>query len=143
MISSYRTDISGLWHGWYGYGTGGFSVPFTAWLQQSENAVTGSTLEPNTFAHGGQTELSAEIEGDIWIGELSFRKIYLPSPGVHDSPIFYIGFISDDGSEISGDWRIDDPRGSSSGPFQLSRLRAANENAELENLSSDPDEMPF
>lgn len=143
VMSSRETDISGLWHGWYGYGPGGFTVPFTAWFQQSEHTVTGTTLEPNTFAHAGQSELPAEIKGDIWIGELSFRKIYLPSPGVHDTPIFYIGFISEDAHEINGDWRIDDPRGSGSGPFQLLRLRAASEKTKETSLAFDPDEITF
>ncbi|MDP3494345.1 MAG: hypothetical protein Q8R82_14625 [Hyphomonadaceae bacterium] len=99
------SDLTGLWSGEYWYGAGS-PVPFSAHLIDSLGTITGTTLEPNTFAHPGLTELSADISGAR--GELSvrFNKVYHPAPGVHRDPIFYTGTVDSNFTMIDGDWRF-------------------------------------
>lgn len=99
------SDLTGLWSGEYWYGTGS-PVPFSAHIIDSLGSITGTTLEPNTFAHPGLIELSADILGTR--GELSvrFNKLYHPAPGVHLDPIFYAGTVDSNFTMIDGDWRF-------------------------------------
>ena len=75
------SDLTGLWSGEYWYDGGGQPTPFSAHIIDSLGSITGTTLEPNTFAHPGLVELSADISGQR--GELSvqFNKLYHPAPG--------------------------------------------------------------
>ena len=99
------SDLTGLWSGEYWYGTGN-PVPFSAHIVDSLGTITGTTLEPNTFAHPGLIELSADISGTR--GELSvrFNKLYHPAPGVHREPIVYTGTVDSKLTMIDGEWRF-------------------------------------
>ncbi len=99
------SDLTGLWSGEYWYGTGN-PVPFSAHIVDSLGTITGTTLEPNTFAHPGLIELSADISGTR--GELSvrFNKLYHPAPGVHREPIVYTGTVDSKFTMIDGEWRF-------------------------------------
>lgn len=112
------SDLTGLWSGEYWYGTGN-PVPFSAHIIDSLGTLTGTTLEPNTFAHPGLIELSADISGTR--GELSvrFNKLYHPAPGVHREPIVYTGAVDSKFTMIDGEWRVS--RGFS-GRFVLVRV---------------------
>ncbi len=100
------SDLTGLWSGeyWYGAGT---PVPFSAHIIDSLGTLSGTTLEPNTFAHPGLIELSADISGAR--GELSvkFTKLYHPAPGVHRDPIVYTGTVDPYFTMIDGEWAFD------------------------------------
>jgi hypothetical protein len=99
------SDLTGLWSGEYWHGTPA-PVPFSAHLVDSLGTITGTTLEPNTFAHPGLIELSADLSGSR--GELSvrFTKLYHPAPGVHRDPILYSGTVDPNFTMIDGDWRF-------------------------------------
>jgi hypothetical protein len=116
---SRNSDLTGLWSGEYWYGGPGGPTPFSAHLIDSLGTISGTTLEPNTFAHPGLIELSADISGAR--GELSvrFTKIYHPAPGVHRDPIFYSGVVDPNFTMIDGDWRFAD---GFSGRFVLVRV---------------------
>lgn len=108
MMFSRESDLTGLWSGEYWYvGYPKPPVPFSAHLVDNAGGITGTTLEPNTFAHPGLIELSADINGTR--GELSvrFTKLYHPAPGVHRTPIFYSGTIDPNFTMIDGEWKTD------------------------------------
>lgn len=113
------TDLTGLWSGEYWYSGPGQPTPFSAHIVDSMGTITGTTLEPNTFAHPGLIELSADIGGSR--GELSvqFNKLYHPAPGVHRHPILYTGTVDSNFTMIDGEWRF--PHGFS-GRFVLVRV---------------------
>lgn len=121
------SDLTGLWSGEYWYGTGA-PVPFSAHLVDSLGTITGTTLEPNTFAHPGLIELSADIAGSR--GELSvqFNKLYHAAPGVHRDPIFYTGTVDPNFTMIDGDWRL---ANGFSGRFVLVRVSRGAKAAEV------------
>lgn len=112
------SDLTGLWSGEYWYGAGA-PVPFSAHIVDNLGTITGTTLEPNTFAHPGLIELSADISGTR--GELSvrFNKLYHPAPGVHRDAIVYSGTVDSQFTMIDGDWRFQD---GFSGRFVLVRV---------------------
>lgn len=118
-VFSRNSDLTGLWSGEYWYNGGGRPTPFSAHVVDSLGTITGTTLEPNTFAHPGLIELSADINGSR--GELSvrFSKLYHPAPGVHHEPILYSGSIDPNFTMIDGEWRIE---GGFSGRFVLVRV---------------------
>lgn len=128
MTTSTDQDISGYWSGRYGYQSWGHDVPYTAWLNLSGGRFTGTTLEPNTFAHPDLAELSADLEGSISGNRVSFLKVYHPGPGVHGETIRYEGFLSDDGMLISGSWVLIQDGIYVTGHFEMWRLKASNEN---------------
>ncbi len=103
-------DLTGLWSGEYWYvGEPTPPVPFSAHLVDAAGSISGTTLEPNTFAHPGLIELSAEISGAR--GELSvrFNKLYHAAPGVHRDPIVYSGTVDDKFTMIDGEWKLQPP----------------------------------
>jgi hypothetical protein len=97
-------DLTGLWSGEYWFSAGGPPTPFSAHLVDTAGNITGTTLEPNTFAHPGLIELGADFCGTR--GELSVRliKLYHPAPGVHREPIFHSGIVDHNFSMLDGEW---------------------------------------
>lgn len=98
-------DLTGLWSGEYWHAGDPLPpVPFSAHLVDTAGSLVGTTLEPNTFAHPGLIELSAELTGAR--GELSvrFTKLYHAAPGVHRDPIFYSGTVDPNFTVIDGKW---------------------------------------
>lgn len=122
------SDLTGLWSGEYWFGGGGQPTPFSAHIVDSLGTITGTTLEPNTFAHPGLIELSADISGAR--GELSvrFNKLYHPAPGVHRYPIVYTGTVDANFTMIDGEWRFED---GFAGRFVLVRVSRGAKAAEV------------
>ena len=119
-LFSRDSDLTGLWSGEYWSNGPDAPVPFSAHLVDTGGNITGTTLEPNTFAHPGLIELSAEINGAR--GELSvrFTKIYQAAPGVHRDPIFYAGTADPNFTIIDGQWTYS--HNGHSGRFVLVRV---------------------
>lgn len=115
-----RHDMNGLWSGWFDYT--GFSdpVPFTAWFDDVGGALTGTILEPNTFAEDMLEDLESEIAGERGGLIVSFDKTYREGQGAHRMPIRYEGEADEDFEVIMGEWRFY-RGGYGSGRFQLSR----------------------
>ena len=108
--------------GWYGYTPDTERVEFTAWIIDDGSNISGSTLEPNTFAASHLGELSAEISGTVVGQSILFEKRYALVPGTHDEPIIYSGVPFEAPDRITGRWAIDWEHGFHTGPFELSRL---------------------
>lgn len=116
-------DISGYWSGWYDYAGNAAEVPFSAWLDMRADQVSGTTLEPNTFAHPDLTELSADLTGHVSGDRVSFFKTYHPGPEVHTQTIRYEGVISDDATRINGHWIVGESFFQLTGVFEMHRTR--------------------
>lgn len=115
-----RPDMNGLWTGWYDYT--GFSdpVPFTAWFDDVDGRLSGTMLEPNTFAEDALEDLEAQISGERGGLVISFDKTYCPDQGAHGLPIRYEGHADSDFEMVVGEWHFE-LGGYGSGRFQLSR----------------------
>ena len=125
---SRESDLTGLWSGEYWHvGYPQPPVPFSAHIVDTAGNISGTTLEPNTVAHPGLIELSADINGAR--GELSvrFTKLYHPAPGVLREAILYSGTIDPNFTMIDGEWRID----GMSGRFVLVRVSHGAKAAEV------------
>jgi hypothetical protein len=113
--------LTGWWSGEYWYLGMSFPTPFTAHIDDHDGALSGSTLEPNTFADASLAELSADLFGDRRNFEVRFIKRYHRAPGVHALPIAYVGVANADFTLVEGDWSFSDtlaPRGR----FMLARV---------------------
>lgn len=115
------SDLTGLWSGEYWYGGAGRPTPFTAHFVDAAGSLTGTTLEPNTFADPVVTELSATLRGARGDLSVRFAKLYDPAPGVHRSPIHYVGSVDPDLTVIDGEWSIAGAEGGA-GRFVLVRV---------------------
>ncbi len=98
------SDLTGLWSGEYWYNAGGAPTPFTAHFVDSGGTLTGTTLEPNTFAKAAVTELSATLRGARGDLTVRFVKLYDTAPGVHQKPIHYAGTVDSKFTMIDGEW---------------------------------------
>ncbi len=119
-----RQDMNGLWSGWFDYT--GFSdpVPFTAWFDDVGGALSGTILEPNSFAEDMLEDLEAEIAGERGGLIVSFEKTYCQGQGAHGLPILYEGEADIDFETVIGKWRFYQG-GYGSGRFRLSRASRA------------------
>lgn len=112
--------MNGLWSGWYGYGLLSARVPFTAWVDETAFLLTGSILEPNTFAKSDLDDLQADIAGTRHGQAVVFTKTYGPRQGAHAYPISYEGSVDHEFKHVAGEWSF--VAGiTGSGPFELSR----------------------
>lgn len=114
-----NTSLSGHWSGAYAYSSGAGRVPFVAHFEEAEGRLTGSTIEPNTFADPSLEELTASIHGERHGAVVEFVKQYDLPAGGHDHPIFYAGVLDASGDRIEGRWRFPEL-----GPGWGGRIRA-------------------
>lgn len=118
---SRENELTGLWSGEYWYAGSSFPTPFTAHIIDTVGSISGTTLEPNSFAACGLAELSAAIDGARGDLSVRFTKIYHRAPGVHRMPIYYSGVIDAKFTMIDGEWTFNQP-GHVSGRFVLVRV---------------------
>lgn len=97
-------DVSGVWYGRY------FATSreveensFIANLAEAGGAVAGTITEPDTT--GFEEVRRAFVDGSRNAAQLRFVKQYDPAGALAHS-VAYSGTISEDGSEISGEWRF-------------------------------------
>ena len=127
------TSLTGSWTGVYDYAAGyGEPVSFNALLVEEAGAVSGETMEPNTFAAEGVDCLLATISGARADGQLSFLKRYEGLPGAGHE-VRYDGVVNEDLTKIEGQWRIE--RSGWSGPFVMNRGASAQDAADSETGS--------
>jgi hypothetical protein len=126
------SDLTGLWSGEYWYvGLAMAPVPFSAHIVDVGGSISGTTLEPNTFAHPGLIELSADVSGSRGELTVQWNKLYHPAPGAHRDPIFYSGTIDPKFTMIDGEWRAQ----GLAGRFVLARIsRGAKAEAKAREL---------
>lgn len=111
-------EASGVWTGMFQRdGNDTPEVPFSAWLTVRAGRLSGSTLEPNTFAEGHGDELDALVRGHIDEKEIVFIKSY---NGLDQEPVYFEGEIMDHGNRIAGKWYFGWPD-EISGSFEMTR----------------------
>jgi hypothetical protein len=112
------SNLTGYWAGSFSYAGGDGPTPFSAHISDIAGSISGTTLEPNTFARGPLTELSADLLGACSGHSVSFVKRYQAGPGVHRRPIYYSGEADAKFTRIAGAWRFAD---GFSGAFVMTR----------------------
>ena len=119
-MSAYE-NMNGLWTGWYAYKLViEERVPITVWFNEAAGVLSGTMLEPNTFANPAIEELSADINGSRAGTAIVFTKLYHPTDGVHQEPITYLGQVEAGFEQIYGEWTFNQ-QGMISGTFELLR----------------------
>lgn len=113
--------LSGVWSGRFNHDDedrDGASI--SAWINVSEDRLSGSTLEPNTFVDSVEEELDCLLRGHVSGDEVVFLKTY---QGLDQEPVYCEGTIADDGHRIVGKWYYGWPD-EQSGTFEISREHA-------------------
>ena len=130
-----NSTISGVWSGRFSReNESSEAVAYSAWLTIINGRLSGSILEPNTFAEGMGDELDATLRGRVDGNEVIFLKTY---QGIDQEPVYYEGEIVDDGKRIVGRWYFGWPE-ELTGTFEMSRdgLVEASKESSTERASS-------
>lgn len=120
--------LTGVWYGTYVYPGGGIaSVRFRLTIVQDGKKISANVREPNTFWESNPNVprdvpfLYAICDGeyDPATKQLRFTKSYDGASGASHS-VEYSGTLSDDGTQVEGDWSIG---GAGGGTFRLQKAR--------------------
>lgn len=110
-------DVTGVWYGRYFASSAGVEEnSFIAHLDETGGEVSGTITEPDTT--GMEEVRRAFVDGDRIASRLRFMKQYDPAGPLAHS-VAYAGTISDDGTEVTGEWRFSGYHGS----FVMNRER--------------------
>ncbi|ODP39351.1 hypothetical protein [Sphingomonas turrisvirgatae] len=103
-------DVSGVWYGRYFAGSAEVEEnSFIAHLEEAGGVVSGTITEPDTT---GMDEVRrAFVDGEREGLRLRFTKQYDPAGALAHS-VTYAGTLSEDGSEVTGEWRFSGYHGS-------------------------------
>ncbi|MBX3594569.1 hypothetical protein [Sphingomonas sp.] len=103
-------DLSGVWYGRYFATSWGVEEnSFIAHLEDEGGAFVGTITEPDTT--GAADIRRAFIDGSRSGASLRFTKQYDPAgPLAH--AVAYSGTVTDDGTEVTGEWRFSGYHGS-------------------------------
>lgn len=113
--------LTGRWTGLYHYPSYEMPVPFSVHFSQAGSAITGESIEPNTFIELDIEELPADWTGHCDGADVQLFKTYCDVEGA-DHTVIYNGKIEQGGDVILGRWSVtrfgDDNR---SGFFEMRR----------------------
>lgn len=103
-------DVSGVWYGRYFAGLSEVEEnSFIAHFEETSGDVSGTITEPDTT---GEADVRrAFVDGNRSGAQLRFVKQYDPA-GALAHCVNYAGTISDDGTEVTGEWRFSGYHGS-------------------------------
>ena len=134
-----HSKAAGIWSGRYWYlhtnPENALVVPFSAFINEVDGLLSGTTLEPNSFAENGMLELGAALSGAREDRAVEFIKVYDSAPDVHDMPIIYEGELDDDGARIIGGWTLETIDGGFAGGFELVRASHASSMSRADALA--------
>jgi hypothetical protein len=103
-------DVSGVWYGRYFAGSAEVEEnSFIAHLDEAAGEVSGTITEPDTT--GTEEVRRAFVDGSRQGTALSFVKQYDPAGALAHS-VNYVGTLSEDGTEVTGEWRFSGYHGS-------------------------------
>ncbi|PJI90289.1 hypothetical protein DAH55_07835 [Sphingomonas koreensis] len=103
-------DVTGVWYGRYFASSAGVEEnSFIAHLDEMAGDVSGTITEPDTTWM--EEVRRAFVDGDRMGSRLRFMKQYDPAGPLAHS-VAYAGTISDDGTEVTGEWRFSGYHGS-------------------------------
>jgi len=105
MTTATSNNLTGIWQGLYLYPGALAPVSFTATLIESGAWLSGSVHETAQDEWGDWCEVSATLLGKRAGLAVSFTKTY---DGTNDwtHSVAYEGVLSDDATEIAGQWSI-------------------------------------
>lgn len=110
-------DVTGVWYGRYFAASAEVEEnSFIAHLDETGGEVSGTITESDTT--GREEVRRAFVDGDRTASRLRFMKQYDPAGALAHS-VAYAGTISDDGTEVTGEWRFSGYHGS----FVMNRER--------------------
>ena len=114
-------NLTGVWHGLYSYPVAMPSVPFVATLSDQGGWLNGTTEEIGRVADTVGRALTAGLQGRRSGRSITMLKIYDGASDYYDS-VHYAGELNEEGTEISGSWRV---AANWSGTFMMVRSRTA------------------
>ncbi|HKP26374.1 MAG TPA: hypothetical protein VJV39_21075 [Dongiaceae bacterium] len=114
-------NLTGVWHGLYSYPVAMPSVSFVAALSDRGGWFDGTTDETGSVGDARGRTLTASLQGRRSERSITMLKIYHGASAYYDS-VHYVGELNEDGTEISGTWRV---AGNWSGTFMMMRSRTA------------------
>jgi hypothetical protein len=112
-------NLTGTWHGLYSYPSNKKPVSFIAMVSELDGMFDGTTEETGSAGDATGQRLTASVQGRRTGRSLTMLKIYHGAHALYDS-VQYAGELNEDGSEISGTWRVPE---SWSGTFLMIRSR--------------------
>ena len=113
------SDLVGVWHGRFSFPRLFGPVPFTAYVEQTADQLSGMIEEPGQRRANGRV-LTSTISGSTNSGRVRFLKTYDGEIRGYGT-VQYEGQITDEGREIHGAWSIP---GNWSGSFIMIRARS-------------------
>lgn len=117
-------DLSGTWDGMFVYPQDTLpKTPFVAEISEEAGVISGKTLEPDLYSN---STLKAEFVGCRSERVVDFTKSYSTPLEGYESPIDYVGQLSEDGQIVTGSWTMQDW----SGQFEMTRQTQINTNVE-------------
>ena len=122
-MDSSRDDLSGTWQGLYSYTDGREPVAFVAVLIDAAGSLGGTTHERFDFVDGHQGYQYATLSGQRTGSGVTFVKTYDGS-GEWVHSVDYDGAVNEDGTEITGQWQVQDEGGLGIGPFLMMRANS-------------------
>lgn len=109
-------SIKGLWEGHFEYfsspDTG--SHPFKAKIFDKDGEISGLVIEEHSLSF---EQVRSQISGKREGRSVTFTKQYLEADEMHKAIIEYAGEVSQDGSQITGTWKLPHD----GGPFTMTR----------------------
>jgi hypothetical protein len=106
MSIMHKTGLTGVWDGQYSYPGSYDSTAFTAVILAFGGALSGTVHEVCAYGPSTGQTLTATLRGAQAGDAIRFTKVYDPgAPGYH-APVVYEGVVSEDGTEIEGEWAI-------------------------------------
>ena len=112
-------NLSGVWHGLYSYPVAMPSVPFVAALSDQRGWLDGTTEGIGSVGDTVGRALTTSLQGRRSGRSITMLKIYDGASAYYDS-VHYAGKLNEDGTEISGTWRV---ASNWSGTFMMVRSR--------------------
>lgn len=109
-------NLSGLWQGQFSYPRLFEPEFFTATLLDQTGHISGCITEKANDPNHASGTFFAQVSGTHTGLEVYFKKYY--EGAVRSHTVHYEGSVNEEGTEISGTWRI---QGSWSGPFLMVR----------------------
>lgn len=132
-----KHDLSGTWQGRYSYPDLREPVAFVAIVIDAAGGLGGTTHERCSEGEAPGGYLYATLSGQHANSAVAFIKTYDGTGGWTHS-VDYDGTINEDGTEITGHWRVQDKWGAWTGPFLMMRA-SAEEDAVVRKASQPAD----
>jgi hypothetical protein len=129
-LNSKAHNLTGVWHGYYGYPGAELTVDVMATLLEAGSQFSGSISEPAILDDAAGDTLFTIVSGGREGGTVSFEKTH-EGDRPNYNIVRYTGQLAEDGQEIEGRWTIP---GSWSGRFLM--IRSGDAKAATDGVSS-------